>query len=143
MLFVYIILFFVLGVSAFTDIRYRKIAGNILGVTAILLIAVLWWLGVLTMKRLLGASFICGIFLGISVVTGEKIGIGDALLFGVVGLAVGLQRNIAIIMISFSIAFLIALFLFVSRKGDRNTEIPLAPILLFSTALTLWNQPIQ
>lgn len=142
MLFIEIVLFATLGISGFTDMKYRKIVTVVLVISAILILAALGWLGLLTVKRLLGAVVVCGIFLSISIITGEKIGMGDGLLFGVVGLAVGLQRNIAIIMLCFGIAFIVAVFMFVSQKADRNTEIPLAPILLLSTALTLWGQPL-
>ncbi|MCH5268393.1 MAG: prepilin peptidase [Lachnospiraceae bacterium] len=142
MFFVKFMLFATLGICSFFDLRYHKISGMLVAVTAILLVAVMGWLGVLTLKRLLGAMLVCGMFLCISIITGEKLGRGDGLLFGMVGLAVGLQRNLMMIMMCFCMAFILAVCLYLSRKADRNTEIPLAPIMFISTALTLWRQPL-
>lgn len=132
-----IVLLIALGISSLSDVRCRKISLNIILIAMVLIIIALGLYGQLSVHRILGTVMVCGLFIGMSVITGEKIGMGDGLLIALIQLAFGLQRNIEIMMLSFCIAFVIAVCLFVSKKVDRDTKIPLAPILLFCTVLRI------
>lgn len=110
-----------------TDLWYQKIAVHIIsGITAVLLL----------MQFFCGRGYIWIVSLGsgsifylISLLTKEKLGKGDAFLFGMTGAAVGLWKNIMIIYSSFMIAFAVALYLLIIRKKKKETAFPFAPCI--------------
>ena len=69
------------------------------------------------------------IFYMISLLTKEKIGKGDAFLFGMTGAAMGLWKNVMIIYISFMIAFVVALYLIILRKKIKRPRFRLHHVL--------------
>lgn len=75
-------------------------------------------------------SFIPGLVVYVlAVITNEKIGKGDALLIWFIGCTVGINITVSVIVISFILSGVAALFLFAFRRVNRNTEIPLTPFL--------------
>lgn len=136
-MFIQCVLVIALGIFALSDIRCRKIPLIVLLIATSLIMAALAWQGQLTVQRIMGTVFVCGVFTGLSVVTGEKIGLGDGMMLGLIHLSLGMQRNMEIMMLCFCIAFVIAIVLLVYRKADRDTQIPLAPILLVCTVLRI------
>lgn len=118
-----------------TDICQKMIAIYvILGITVLLSV----------LQYFNGNRFIWIISLGsgvffymVSLLTREKMGKGDAFLFGMTGAAMGLWKNIMIIYISFMIAFFVALFLIIIRKKSKDTAFPFAPCIGLAYFLVL------
>lgn len=136
-MFIQCVLVIALGIFALSDICCRKIPVIVLLIAAAFIMAALAWQGQLSLQRMIGTVFVCGVFTGLSVVTGEKIGLGDGMMLGLIHLSLGMQRNMEIMMLCFCIAFVIAVVLLVFQKADRNTQIPLAPIILACTVLRI------
>ena len=60
-----------------------------------------------------------------------------AFLFGMTGAAMGLWKNVMIIYISFMIAFVVALYLIILRKKNKETAFPFAPCIGLAYFLVL------
>lgn len=67
----------------------------------------------------------------------NSIGMGDVKLFGLTGLYLGLEGNLGLIFYTLIIAFVVALFLLISKKKGRKDSIPFGPCILLGTFLTL------
>lgn len=113
--------------AVITDIWQKKIAiYAIFGITVLLLLMqLLSGRGDIWISALGSGS----LFYMISLLTKEKIGKGDAFLFGMTGAAMGLWKNIMIIYISFMVAFVVALYLIIIRKKRKETAFPFAPCI--------------
>ena len=121
--------------AVITDLWQKKIAVYVIFTITIVL---------LFMQSCSGNGFIwiCSlgsgsIFYMISLLTNEKIGKGDAFLFGMTGAAMGLWKNVMIIYISFMIAFVVALYLIILRKKNKETAFPFAPCIGLAYFLVL------
>ena len=121
--------------AVITDLWQKKIAEYVIFTITIVL---------LFMQSCSGNGFIwiCSlgsgsIFYMISLLTKEKIGKGDAFLFGMTGAAMGLWKNVMIIYISFMIAFVVALYLIILRKKNKETAFPFAPCIGLAYFLVL------
>lgn len=126
-----------LGISSVVDMHRKQIPVVVLFVAAVWISVVLHVQGELHYGRMLGAFTIWGIFTLISLLTKGCLGAGDGMLFALVGLAMGIQRNIAIIMLCFLFAFVLATGMIILRKATRKTQMPLAPLVFFSTVFFL------
>ena len=66
----------------------------------------------------------------LSVVTGEKIGRGDALLLLVTGIYMGFWENVFMLWIGLILAAVVGMMAVVVLRRDRNSELPFVPFLL-------------
>lgn len=66
---------------------------------------------------------------GVSRVSRGAIGEGDALVFAVCGIYLGLARNLLLLWLSLFFAMLAGSFLMLRKKGNRKTRIPLVPFV--------------
>jgi len=71
-------------------------------------------------------------FMASSAASRGQLGTGDAFLFALTGLGLGVMVNIFIIMFSLILAFFAAVFLVLVRHKPKNYGIPLAPFVLSS-----------
>ncbi|MCI5640976.1 MAG: prepilin peptidase [Lachnospiraceae bacterium] len=126
-----------LGISSVVDIHRKEIPVVVLFIAAIWISVVLYLQGELQYGRMLGVFAIWGIFTMISLLTKGRLGVGDGMLFALVGLAMGIQSNIAIIMLCFLFAFVLAVGMIALRKATRQTQMPLAPLVFVSTIVFL------
>ena len=116
-----------LGVSAFQDLRWKKVwLPLIWGITAILLVR-----NFLVSDRggswLLCALTFIAFFLILYRVSGGQIGVGDAFLFGMTGADLGWRGNCLLVYVTFMLTLVVTLPLAVLRKKGRKYEIPLSP----------------
>lgn len=105
----------------------------ILGITGYLLemFSSAWW------EILLGG--LPGLLLyGVSRVTRGAMGEGDALIFGVCGIYLGLVENLLLLWLSLFLAMLAGGLLLLRKKGNRKSRIPLVPFV-FMAYVILWS----
>ena len=117
--------------AVITDLWQKKIAVYVIFTITIVLLFMQFCSGN-------GFIWICSlgsgsIFYMISLLTKEKIGKGD----GMTGAAMGLWKNVMIIYISFMIAFVVALYLIILRKKNKETVFPFAPCIGLAYFLVL------
>lgn len=87
-------------------------------------------------EALLGS--LLGVLLyGISRVSRGAIGDGDALVFGVCGIYLGLAENLLLLWLSLFLAMLAGGLLLLRKRGNRKTRIPLVPFVLAAYVI-LW-----
>lgn len=130
----FIIFFVFLGLFAetITDVLDRKIWMPLMIIELPLLLGLNYAAGRGSVSLWIGSIGIGLLFYLLSVVTGGQIGKGDALLFCMTGAGVGLWENFILIYLTFLLAFLAAMFLFVVKRVSRKKTIPLAPFLLLA-----------
>ncbi len=126
-----------LGICSLEDLWKRQIHLAVLAVFGLLGIAL----------HLHGASrtawdLLCGAGIGallylISLLTGEKIGKGDALLVTTTGIYLGFRDNLLLLWIASLLAGTVGLLLFLFRKKKKNDRIPFAPFLLAAYLILL------
>lgn len=75
---------------------------------------------------------------GISRITRGAIGEGDALVFGVCGIYLGLAENLLLLWLSLFLAMLAGSLLLFRKKGNRKTRLPLVPFIL-AAYIILWS----
>jgi leader peptidase (prepilin peptidase)/N-methyltransferase len=68
----------------------------------------------------------------VSVVTVGKIGMGDALLLCLTGMALGFWSNLELFAVALLLAAIISIILLVVRLADRKKSIPFVPFILIS-----------
>lgn len=63
-------------------------------------------------------------------VSGERIGYGDGMAFVITGLLLGIRQNVMMLCISLLFSTIYSLWILLSQKGNRKTEIPFLPCML-------------
>ena len=105
-----------LGVSAFQDLRWKKVWLPLLwGITAILLLR--------------------NFHVGRNGMSGGQIGVGEAFVFGMTASGLGWKGNCLLVYVTFLLAFVVALPLAVLRKRGRKYEMPLSPFAFLAFLL--------
>lgn len=69
---------------------------------------------------------------------GKWMGLGDPKLMLGMGTVLGLSQGIAAVVVSFWIAAIIGVFLLVTRRAGRKTEVPFAPFLALGFAIAVF-----
>ncbi|MCD8014085.1 MAG: prepilin peptidase [Lachnospiraceae bacterium] len=135
MVYQYILTGLVLIISAYTDIRYRKIYKSVIAahlIAALILHLALQdctvWAALMGLVPGLG-------FLLLAVVTHESMGLGDGFLMVSCGFSLGTWKWLAILFTSFFCVGLWALYLILFRGGKRKTTIPYVPFLLMGAVI--------
>lgn len=121
------------GINAWQDLRKKEVN--------LLLILLLGSYGIIQMLRS-GRSFlphvlplgISGMFLGLSILSGGMIGMGDALFLLAAGMALSAEEFLWMLVSAFFLASLWALVQMVLFRKGKNTEIPLLPFLFLGYA---------
>lgn len=91
-------------------------------------------------SSLLGALAVGGILLLISIITKGGLGMGDVKLFSVLGFFFGLERILAILLLSTFITGILSLILLTFKLVKPKTNLPFAPFIYISTlVITLLN----
>ena len=83
-------------------------------------------------RSMLGGALLGGIFWGVSVFTKESIGYGDSWLVTLLGISVGGKNLLGILMTSFLLSGLYALYVLRKSHWKRNVTIPFIPFLTLS-----------
>ncbi|SFB09866.1 leader peptidase (prepilin peptidase) / N-methyltransferase/leader peptidase (prepilin peptidase) / N-methyltransferase [Acetitomaculum ruminis DSM 5522] len=131
-----LIMFIILGL---TDIKTKKINIIWLAFFGILGISEKIYLGENIAEALLAGVLTWIILYIISIITREKIGKGDALLFGITGIYLNIFDNISLLFYSFLLVGVFSLIMLVLKKADRKTEIPFLPFVGISYLLMQLN----
>ncbi|MFT4143248.1 MAG: hypothetical protein QM644_02240 [Mobilitalea sp.] len=77
------------------------------------------------------------IVVGISLMTGGKIGMGDGIVLCATGLGLGLWTNLELFAVALALAAGVSIILLVFRLADRKKSIPFVPFLFTSYVLLL------
>lgn len=132
-----IVLGIVLFVLSIQDIRTKTV--NVLWLIPVVVAAI----GDMLIYRSMDFSSVAaGVFAGavfilLSVITKECIGMGDALIFCISGMILGFWRNIVMIFAGMLIAAVFSLVGIVLKKFNKKSKIPLIPFV-FTGYLTVW-----
>lgn len=122
-------LLMVLVVMSIFDIKTKKIPIWILVVISISGIT-LWVVG--NDKNLSGLmmSLVPGAIMTIlSIVTKEKVGMGDAIVITCLGIGLGLEKCSFLVMIALFANFFFAGIMFLMKKVNRSTQLPFIPFI--------------
>ena len=87
-------------------------------------------------KSLIEGAIIGGIFLIISVVTREKIGYGDSLVFLAIGLIIGGEKCFVIILWSFLLCSIFSLAAIILKKTTFKSTVAFMPFVLAGALVT-------
>ena len=123
-----------LGVCAIEDLRKKSISNYILILGTIVMVLLVGaecanasLRGIL--GRLAGVVPGCALLL-LAVFLKGKVGAGDGIVLMITGPAIGLERNIAMLLYGLIIAAVMSGILLCLRKVGKNTKIPFIPFLL-------------
>lgn len=128
----YIILGTVLLICTITDLKYKEIYMPVIIAGLLLVVFFHIWQQDFKFRDIAGTVVIFVFFMVSSAASRGQLGAGDAFLFALTGLGLGIMANIFIIMFSFILAFCVAVFLVIVKHKTRNYGIPLAPFVLSS-----------
>ena len=112
------------------DIKKKQIRLNMVlffGILGILL-HMLWRMQ--SIENLLLGMSVGVVLLFLSVLTGGRIGAGDAVLLIVTGIYLGLEQNLELFFCGLFMCSMCSLVLFVLRKKGRKDSVPFVPFLL-------------
>lgn len=118
------------GLCTIDDIRYRKIRASwvcLFGMVGVLLHI---FFGKNSIYSMLGGAALGVIFYILSIVTKEKVGKGDALLIGVMGIFLGFAKTLEMIWLASILAGIVGCGLMIIKKKEKNYELPFVPFLL-------------
>ena len=77
------------------------------------------------------------LFLGIAVLTKEKVGYGDGMVILVTGVLLGLKINLMMVFLGLFLAALGSIWLLIRKRAGRKTKIAFIPFLLPALTLSL------
>ena len=126
------IMMILLGIASWGDWKRRQISVNLLWILSVFSLA-----AVLITKRnsvleILGGLGIGLFFLFVSYITKEKIGYGDSWLVIVLGIYLGGNKLIKLMLIASFTASLVSLIYGMLRKWNRNTSLPFIPFMMLA-----------
>lgn len=121
---------FFLLYCAVCDLKKGEIRTKVLGVCAAVTL-----LSVLICREQIVASILAGGFIGsgflvVSYITHEALGYADSILLTILGIFVGAERLLVLMLLSFGTAALFALVGITCRKWNRKKTLPFVPFLL-------------
>ena len=117
-----------LGILSVIDIKSKKLPIWLIEVFAVVCLILRWLEDVSVWKLLLG--LLPGIvLLLLAICSGEKVGIGDAVVVGILGIGYTIENVISILGISLFFIAIGAIGLLILKKANRKTELPFLPYL--------------
>lgn len=117
-------------ICTITDFKYKEIYMPVIIAGLVFITCFHIWQKSFSYADITGTFIICLLFIAVSLASRGQIGIGDAFLFTITGSGLGIMANIFIIMLSFILAFCVAVFLIIVKHKPRNYCMPLAPFVL-------------
>lgn len=127
-----VILITVLLVCAVQDIRKKKILLWVIIAGAVLVsICLPFGIDFDILNCIAGVS-VGAVVIIISLATAGKIGMGDALLLCLTGLALGFWSNLELFAIALLISAVVSISLLILHRADRKKSIPFVPFMLIS-----------
>lgn len=124
---------------ALVDFRF-KIISNPLVILGIIFAVLSMFLNenISIYSSVLGALVTGGTLGVISLITRGSLGMGDAKLFVFIGIFLGLQRVISVLLISTFVIGIVSLILLVLKIVTRKTTIPFGPFVYTATLITIF-----
>lgn len=129
------VLLFMAGV---TDIRKRQIRRRTIGVLFLICIAAAAAQDDLGLWDVLSGAAVGACAVGLSVLSHERIGRGDGLIIGAIGMALGMRRCLMVVSVSLFMMCITAAIVLMLKKGDRDTKLPFVPAIFAGYALCMW-----
>ena len=124
---IFIIIVCTLAILSLTDIRRREV--TLVGPLIIASAGIIEiFMGNQSMAGALSGLLIGAVFYVAAVITGESIGKGDAIFLGCLGIYLGLERLLYIMLITGMALFLSAAVLF-AIKRNRKQKLPMIPFI--------------
>ena len=139
----YIILGTALLICTVTDLKYKEIYMPVVIAGLLLVLCFHIWQHNLQFKDMAGTIIVFMLFMAFSAASRLQLGTGDAFIFALTGLGLGIMANIFIIMFSFILAFFAAVFLVLVKHKPKNYGMPLAPFVLSSFIIYIAGLYIQ
>lgn len=115
--------------GSITDIRKRTVHVVFFAVVAAGIAALMFWDRSIPAEARLFGILTGLLFLGLSFITKESVGRGDAVMIMLTGAALGFPATAAVLCIGFLLLSLISLVLVVVKKYGRKERIPFFPFL--------------
>ncbi|MBE5966577.1 MAG: hypothetical protein E7255_06380 [Lachnospiraceae bacterium] len=119
-------------ICSIQDVRKKKLSLWVILIGAVIIGLCLPFSASLSLWDRLGGVMVGICVIGISLLTGGKIGIGDGLLLCVTGIGLGFWGNMELFAAALAASAVVSIFLLVFRLADRKKSIPFVPFLLFS-----------
>lgn len=88
-------------------------------------------------SEVIAAAVLLAVSLLSMLIVKNGLGMGDAKLFMVIGLFLGLQGSVNAVFVSLIIMFFISVFLMIRKKKTRKDSLPFAPAILAGTMLAI------
>ncbi len=122
----------VLGMCGVEDVKRKELCGNLILLGGILGVVLHLYYGRLEWWDMLGGVSVGLVLLLVSFLTDEKIGKGDGLLIMVMGIYLGLWKNLALVWMASVLAGAFGIYFYLSQNKGRSYSLPFAPFLLVS-----------
>lgn len=118
-----------LAIGTYFDLRFKKIPFYlILAFITAGVIYVVWVGDYMNFMRYMGVlTGVC--FCVISILSRQAVGMGDALMFLVLGWCLGFYQLLLLLFFSFCLSAVCSLILLAMKRVDKKTEIPFLPFL--------------
>ena len=126
-----------LGISSIEDIKTKRVSAFYLLGFAIVAIYLQFWHIHLSPASVIGGAALGLIFVGVTIVRMDAMGLGDGLVLMVVGIFLGFRESMEIIVIAVFLVAIYGIFLIIVKKKDRKTEIAFIPFI-FISFLLVW-----
>lgn len=91
----------------------------------------------ITIWNVLAGMSLGGVFLVISWLTKEEVGMGDGIIFMLTGIYLGFWNNLELIVLTLLLAGVIACVLMISKKKGRKDRMPMIPIVFVAYVILL------
>ena len=132
-----------LGAGSFYDIKNRKIPLWIICIGAgIVLVELIGGL-VFGLPFKDGKEYACSVLPGVFMLflayfTKEQVGAGDGILLILIGLLTDFEQAVWVLCVGLFIQSLLAVFLIMIRRADKQCLIPFVPFMLVAELIFLW-----
>lgn len=125
-----LLLFLMLSICAFTDLKDRRISLVILGMFLMIGLAVNCIFVINTAESIIGGITVGLFFIVISLISKGKIGLGDGLIISICGVYLGFWSNLILVFDTFLFCGLTGAVLMAVKKINLNYELPLIPFMV-------------
>lgn len=124
----------VLLILAIQDLKSKKVSTWICLLSIALILIASFIYKESMVNSFLGMAF-GFIMLGVSKITGGKLGLGDGMILTFTGLGLGFWRNVEMFAMALFMAAIVSIVLLILKKVNRHSCLPFVPFLLLSYIL--------